>query len=439
MAEKFSAVTLAMGNGINEIVNSIAADYGDDAEPQTLSSKDPLGVQQRMSDSNVRLVVKSNESQTSSGSAVGSAVGASSSVTSGNPNKFVKSAEGTLVKADSYSSTTAASTASASTKPAAGASAASPTETLSAITPPPPPPLPLPSDPLSGALTMTEGDHTSAPPPPHSPILTGKGTGYKNMPATAIKPTEDRDPLVGAAGADGAGTGSPSVSGYHMRSKILKSGWFPASATKKDQKSKSKRDNRSSGGVDLHVLHSSLKAIEGQHSDQESSGAEDGEMKSLRVAPKESSLSGVQKNAIGDRLLDLADLLVHPAYKNMPATLVSGRELEYEAEMRRDAVKKLRAMADVLAGLISIDAYDTKFAAPTATQPGPASPVRQQVAASSTVQAPPTVGSPLPVVKERKELDGPDTPELDAADRDEGARINRDNMQEDSSAEEEEE
>lgn len=399
MAEKFSAVTQAMGNGISDIVNSLA-EYGDDADAgpastQSQAHRDPLSAQP-LSDASVRLVVKSD-------------------------------GHSAAVKGDN-SAPTSATTSGKSTAITPVTSSAALVAEPASMTPPP-------SDPLSGILLppptaagAVDGDAQASaiPPPPHSPILTGKGTGYKNMPATAIKPHEDRDPLSGT-GADSNVLTSPSITGYHIRTKIMKSGWFPASTSKKDHKSK--RENRSSGGVDLHVLHSSLKAMDSQHSDAEGSGAEESDHNELRsIAPKNKAtngLSGAEKNAVGDRLLDLADLLVHPAYKNLSSTLTAGRELEYETEMRRDTVKKLRAMADVLAGLITIDAYDAKFAQRTPTS---ASPVRQ-IAASSV---PPTVGSPLRVVKEHTRHDQGDDSELpsvsalDISGNDEDVWVDRD-------------
>ena len=268
------------------------------------------------------------------------------------------------------------------------------------------------SDPLLGVLGPLVATQlptqSSVVPAPSSPVLTGKGTGYKNMPSDAVRPPQDereRDSLSQShfplTTADGGILNSPSITGYHLRKKIFTHGWL--SSSKKDGRP-GKRDNRSSGGVDLHVLHSSLKAAAESGSDEENSGSEEergsegvvavsGE---LRTISKPKKSEAVLKNEVGDRLLDLADSLVNPPYTNLPATLTMGRELEYENLARRETVKRLRAMADVLAGLASLESYDARFGQDTSSQvdKGSAvSPVRQRA-------TPPTTMSPLPSVRE---------------------------------------
>lgn len=267
------------------------------------------------------------------------------------------------------------------------------------------------SDPLSGVLeppaTTQLPTKSSVVPAPSSPVLTGKGTGYKNMPSDAVRPPQDereRDSLSQShfpAAADGGILNSPSITGYHLRKKIFTHGWL--SSSKKDGRP-GKRDNRSSGGVDLHVLHSSLKAAAESGSEEENSGSEE-ERESegvvavsgeLRTISKPKRSEAVLKIAVGDRLLDLADSLVNPPYANLPATLTVGRELEYENLARRETVKRLRAMADVLAGLASLESYDARFGQDTSNQVDKGSimsPVRQRT-------TPPTTMSPLPPVRE---------------------------------------
>jgi hypothetical protein len=103
------------------------------------------------------------------------------------------------------------------------------------------------------------------------------------------------------------------------------------------------------------------------------SAGPDGDLSSVRElkggnsAAKSSALAN--NNGVGDRLLDIADLLVHPSYKALSPALQEGRELEFEAELRRETVRRLRALADVLAGLSSFVEYDTKFTNHAATAP----------------------------------------------------------------------
>ena len=251
------------------------------------------------------------------------------------------------------------------------------------------------SDPLS--LLLAPGDSSTPSPVPQqtlfepsSPKLTGKGTGYKNMPADVAQP-DDRDPFhlttnpVNAA--DLAALTSPS-----LRSTFFTKEWFPGSTAKKDKHPR--RENRSSGGVDLHVMHTHNRAASGTESssdvDRSDSDTEGlGNSNKLRsVRPQ------VDRNAIGDRLLDLAESLANPAYKTMPNAFAHSEELDHEVAMRRDAVKKLRVIADVLAGLVSLQDFDTQFPAVKpahALSPMPASRNKASVA------------SPLPPVREKSE------------------------------------
>lgn len=157
-------------------------------------------------------------------------------------------------------------------------------------------------------------------------------------------------------------------------------------ARKPSYTTEAKRDRRSSTGVDLNVINSHPSAISGK-ADQgnayqliESTKMRnsDSAVDSLRdqagsptIPLHSQSLLGVvamssslgNNNAVGDRMLDIADQLANPAYHQMPVALRTGRELELEAAMRRDTVRRLRALADVLAGLVTIAEYDSKFSA----------------------------------------------------------------------------
>lgn len=253
------------------------------------------------------------------------------------------------------------------------------------------------SDPLS--LLLAPGDSSTPSPVPQtlfepsSPKLTGMGTGYKNMPADVVQP-EDRDPFhltknpVNAA--DLAALTSPS-----LRSTFFTKEWLPGSTVKKDKHPR--RENRSSGGVDLHVMHTNStrgRAVGGtesssdvERSDSDTEGL--GHSNKLRsVRPQ------VDRNAVGDRLLDLAESLANPAYKTMPSAFAHSEELDHEVAMRRDAVKKLRVIADVLAGLVTLEDFDTQF--PAAKPAHALSPV-------PTSRNKASVASPLPPVREKTE------------------------------------
>ena len=60
-------------------------------------------------------------------------------------------------------------------------------------------------------------------------------------------------------------------------------------------------------------------------------------------------------NAVGDRLLDIADFLVR---ENSNSSAI---EVQDDDEIKKNVARRLRILADVCAGLISIAEYDTKF------------------------------------------------------------------------------
>jgi hypothetical protein len=379
VAEKFNQVTMAMGNGLSEMVSNLA-DYGEDSDTTSPASQVPLD------DSSVRLVIKTDASKT--GSAASSAKPSPVVSTAGSASASAKIGAKDSAKVTAPSQEVSKASADQPAEAAVTDPLAPAPEVLVAVEE---------FDPLSGVLHQNHAAAPTAPAAPRSPLLTGKGTGYKNMPADAALP-EDRDAQArnAAAAADSILT-SPTITGYHIRSKVFNNNWFPSSTAKKDHQ-RNKRENRSSGGVDLHVLH----AYSGN--DPESSGNES-DHKGNELQVKKSNAS-VNKNAVGDRLLDLADALVNPAYASLSTTLTAGRELEYEVEMRRETVRKLRMMADVLAGLQSLESYDAKFAPPVAaagtgagTGAGGAG-VAEGRAMTPVRRMPPTTMSPLPMVRE---------------------------------------
>jgi hypothetical protein len=372
VAEKFNQVTMAMGNGLSEMVSTLA-DYGEDSDATSPAGAAPLD------DGSVRLVIKTDASKTASAA---SSAKPSPVPTAGSANTSTKIGAKDSAKAAAPVQEGETSVSEKAAEPIVDPLAPSPQSA----------PVVEDFDPLSGVLHQAPAA-PAAPAAPHSPVLTGKGTGYKNMPADAALP-DDRDAPArhGNAPAESILT-SPSITGYHIRSKVFNNNWFPTSTAKKDHQ-RSKRENRSSGGVDLHVLH----AYSGN--DPESSGNEsDHKGSELQGTTKKSASAPLNKNALGDRLLDLADALVNPAYASLSSTLTTGRELEYEVEMRRETVKKLRMMADVLAGLQTLDAYDAKYPQPSAAAAA-GTGVAEGRAMTPVRRAPPTTMSPLPMVRE---------------------------------------
>jgi hypothetical protein len=394
---RFSQVTQAVTNGINEIVNNLA-EYGDEDSGHAHSGGYIAGSggsgkghhasgadRGPLDDANVRLVIKPD--------ATGKAV-----------VHVTKATNKTAAKPEA--------------KPAAPAPDGKKGKANRVTVEEPEVAAPSPTlefDPLSGVLGPSNVSSAAVTPtaagtgtstavaapvsaPPDSPVLTGKGTSYKNMPAEAMPPTaEDSSAQAGRNQAESVLT-SPTITGYHIRSKIMNNGWFPSTA-KKERRKEKKREHRSSGGVNLHVLHSSAKGsadAEDDHGDSSGDDDSDGQGSDSKDNSerlhKKTTAGGVDRNAVGDRLLDLADTLVHPAYVNLPAALTAGRELDYEVEMRRETVKQLRAMADVLAGMLSIEAFDAKFGKPRA--PSPVTPKKSPM--------PPTSMSPLPPVPEER-------------------------------------
>jgi len=91
---------------------------------------------------------------------------------------------------------------------------------------------------------------------------------------------------------------------------------------------------RSSAGMDLSLMMSSQKKDPNF------------------LSPPAVSQSLDNNNGVGDRLLDIADFLVRDNSSIIDVP---------EEEIRKSAARRLRILADCLAGLISIAEYDSKF------------------------------------------------------------------------------
>lgn len=395
---RLTQVTLAASNAFSEIVSNLA-EYGEDDAPgqggsvahprQSGSSKGHSAAavagaivdHRGIDDSNVRLVVKSDTGYTKATAAGAKVASNAKDVPKPDPKPPAAPIDSQEPE-EARSETPSEAAAVVETDPLSGVLG--------------------PSN-VGSAAAAVSGSAAGPVPPPRSPLLTGKGTGYKNMPAEAIPPPSE-DAANGST-ANQADLQSPTITGYHIRNKIFKNGWFPGSTAKKEKRGLKK--NRSSGGVDLHILHSSMKqnpgdgeGVDSSTGDEEDSDTQNSELKPVGRHGR-SVADAVDRNAVGDRLLDLADTLVHPPYTSLSPTLTSGRELDYEVEMRRDTVRKLRAIADVLAGLMTIDAYDEKFGqAVLTTESRPALGAAPLTPRRSPL--PPTTMSPLPPVPEER-------------------------------------
>ena len=242
------------------------------------------------------------------------------------------------------------------------------------------------SDPLSLLLAPSiDSPSTPSPVPQHSlfdkpnstnPVLTGKGTGYKNMPADVIQPpnSESRDPFhlqdpVNAA--DLSLLTSPSL----MRSTFFAKEWFPGtSSTRKDKSKRSKlektpgKEASTSFAMDLHELHPRSNAAHDDEDVPSGSSDESGDSatestplhKSSRTK-KGHTLNKLDRDALSERMLDIVGLLLHPSYEELPAALTKGHELEHEKAVRQDAAKKLLALRDILTGTSTLQEFDTRF------------------------------------------------------------------------------
>jgi len=90
-------------------------------------------------------------------------------------------------------------------------------------------------------------------------------------------------------------------------------------------------------------------------------GQYDSQSQGTQTAPLEGGhVCEGRGSQVADRLLDLADLLVRPAHSQLGGALTPSQELQHEAGARKDAVKKLRILADVLSGLVPLQEYDQK-------------------------------------------------------------------------------
>lgn len=260
------------------------------------------------------------------------------------------------------------------------------------------------SDPLSLLLAPSnDSPSTPSPMPPHSlfdkpsstsPVLTGRGTGYKNMPADAIQPpnSESRDPFhlhdpVNAA--DLSVLTSPSL----MRSTFFTKEWFPGTSSVRKEKSKRHKLDKTPGndasasyGMNLHELHTRPSASQkGENDDQSGSSDESGDSELENTSLHKSSktrknrqLSSLDREALSERVLDLVGSLLHPSYTELSPAVTQGHELEYEQAVRQNAVKKLLALRDILTGASTLQEFDVRF------PPIEASPMPVKNKASST-------------------------------------------------------
>lgn len=243
------------------------------------------------------------------------------------------------------------------------------------------------SDPLSLLLAPSiDSPSTPSPMPPHSlfdkpsstsPILTGRGTGYKNMPADVIQPpnSESRDPFhlhdpVNAA--DLSALTSPSL----MRSTFFTKEWFPGTSSVRKEKSKRHKLDKTPGndasasyGMNLHELHTRPSLSQKEENDDQSGSSDESGDSELESTPlhksakgsKNRPLSALDREALSERVLDLVGSLLNPSYTELSPTVTQGHELEYEKAVRQDAAKKLLALRDILTGASTLQEFDVRF------------------------------------------------------------------------------
>lgn len=179
-------------------------------------------------------------------------------------------------------------------------------------------------DPLSGLLTATT---RSVPPAsvkrPSALNKPGEGTGYANMPDSLMSPSlENNKPFA---------ANTPTASKSSGMS-LFSPNWFPSSSTKSTKKKD--QNNRLSAGVNLQDLQ--------QYAETSGEYA------------KGSSNETAKNNAVGDRLLEIADhLAALSGFDNGSGD---------DEDVCIATAKRLRGLADILGGYTSIVDFDMKFA-----------------------------------------------------------------------------
>lgn len=374
MSEKFSAVKSAVGSGLNALVDTVieATSEQNHSDLQAAAAAGP-------SESGKNNKANSSSSSSNSGAAASARRGSNKE-----PVGDVDPLTGQPLNKSSSSS-----------------SSAIPSGT----------PIPV------GVPVENDSSPSAAAPtplvPPAAPLITGHGTGYGGALAgssgaasgsagggaggSSGSKKHDDDPFMFGSATSVTPAKLSSSSTSSSSSLFAPTSWFPSASSSSSTQSKQdkKKANRASGGVDLHTLQSNLKELDegsllgssgGSSAKSSLFGLSSSSMKrtSDPAAAKSSSLAN--NNSVGDRLLELADQLVHPAYKSFPASSREGRDLQFEAEMRTETVKRLRALADVIAGLSSIVDYDMKFAnAKLVSEPPPSAPAAPPLVSVSSV------------------------------------------------------
>jgi hypothetical protein len=215
--------------------------------------------------------------------------------------------------------------------------------------------------------------------PPHQ--LNGMGKGYANLPNDASV-----DPLTKL--------GSPAQQKPKASSSLFSPNWFPSSSssssTAPSSSTKSKildkdteKGSRLSVGVNLSLLHS--------HSEDVSSKTGNDSGKTNEKVPAKKRNSKHQENAVGDRLLDLADELIrisHTSHGSNGNDVMTTRDsIEDGNDVLTATARRLQGLVDVLSGMTNIVDYDTKYGNRTLPQP-PLKPMYISTSSSPSITTP---------------------------------------------------